>query len=133
MTREKQGLPRLLTFTEAAKILGVSYEYVRVVVTEGRIPAIEVPGIGRVIRREDLERFKETRRPPGRPPTHQRKPRRARRGPGSVPDLLALVEKKTGSPPTLSTYRSLIKLGLLPRRRGFPRGEEGKRRCLARQ
>jgi excisionase family DNA binding protein len=133
MAGKQQGFGRLLTLLEAAKVLGVSYERMRVFVDEGRLPAIEVPGIGRVVRREDLERFQKAPRPTGRPPAHRRRPRRAHRGPGSIPELLASVEKKTGLPPTLSAYRSLIKVALLPRRRDFPRGEEGRRLCLAHQ
>ncbi len=130
---EKRRPSRLLTLPEAAKVLGVTYERVRVFVTEGRLPAIEVPGIGRVVRRKDLERFQRAPRPTGRPPARQRGPRRARLVPTSIPELLASVEKRTGSLLTLSVYRSLIKTGLLPRRRDFPRGEWGKQLCLAHQ
>ena len=130
---EKQGLSRLLTLTEAAKILGISYERIRVFVTEGRIPTIDVPGIGRVVRREDLERFQETPRPTGRPPALRRRPRESHHAPGSIPDLFSLVEKKTGLRPTMSEYRNLIRAGILPRRRDFLRGGDGKRLCLARQ
>ncbi len=133
MASEERSPSRLLTFVEAAKVLGISYERVRVFVSEGRLPAIEVPGIGRVIRREDLERFKKTPRPTGRPSARQRRPRRARLAPTSIPELLASVEKRTGSLPTLSAYRNLIKVGLLPRRRDFPRGETGRWLCLAHQ
>ncbi len=133
MVSKGPNTSRVHTLREAAKVLGVSYERVRIFVDEGRLPAIEVPGIGRVVRREDLERFQQAPRPTGRPPAHRRRPRRAHRGPGSIHELLASVEKKTGSPLTLSAYRSFIKVGLLPRRRDFPRGERGKRLCLARQ
>ncbi len=133
MSSEEPSPSRLLTFVEAAKVLGVSYERVRIFVSEGRLPAIEVPGIGRVIRREDLERFQKTPRPTGRPSTRPRRPHRARLAPPSLRELLASVEKKTGWLPALSAYRTLIKVGLLPRRRDFPRGEEGRRLCLAHQ
>ncbi len=130
---EKQGLSRLFTLVEAAKVLGISYERVRIFVDEGRLPVIEVPGIGRIVRREDLERFQKAPRPTGRPPARRRRSHRAHLAPGSIPELLALVERRTGSPTTLSTYRSLVKARLLPRRRDFPRGEDGKRLCLAHQ
>ncbi len=133
MIRKGPGPSRLITLAEAAKVLGISYERMRVFVSEGRIPVIEIPGIGRVIRREDLERFIKTPRPTGHPPAHQRRSRRTRLAPGSIVELLASVERRTGSLPTISAYRSLIKVGLLPRRRDFPRGEEGRRLCLAHQ
>jgi excisionase family DNA binding protein len=123
----------LLTLREAAKILGVSYERVRTLVNEGRIPIADTSRRGRVIKREDLERFQRTRLPPGRPPTRRPAPPRVHRAPGSVRELLEMVEKRTKTPVTLADYRNLIKVGLLPGRREFPPGERGRRLCFARQ
>ena len=58
--------PRLLSVTEAASELNASEAYVRRLLMRQRLYGIKV-GIVWAILPNDLEAFKRTRRPPGRP------------------------------------------------------------------
>jgi excisionase family DNA binding protein len=58
--------PRLLSVAEAAAELGASEAYVRRLLLRGRLYGIKV-GIVWAILLDDLEAFRRTRRPPGRP------------------------------------------------------------------
>ncbi|MGH7274947.1 MAG: helix-turn-helix domain-containing protein, partial [Nitrospiria bacterium] len=56
-----QVTPRLLTLREAADYLAVSYWTVRTWVESGKLPAVRLPGDGRLVRIEvgDLDRLIE--------------------------------------------------------------------------
>jgi excisionase family DNA binding protein len=123
---------RLYTLPETAKILGVSYERVRQWVTEGRLRATFVPGIGRVVTSEELDRFRQVPRSPGRPPKREKPSRRmSRHSITTTAELRDRVKARTGEDPTPDQIRALVRLGLLPHRKALPCGEIGRRMCLA--
>ena len=55
-----------MTTTDAAKFLGVTQARVRQVILEGRLPAEKI-GRDLHLKKEDVEVFKKTMRPVGRP------------------------------------------------------------------
>ena len=57
----------LLTLPAAARELGISHVTMYRLVRAGRIPCIQT-GQYRLIKRSDLEAFRQQDRPPGRPP-----------------------------------------------------------------
>lgn len=59
----------LISVEEAARILGVTGRRVRVLITEGRLPAWRVGRRMYVVDRNEAEQFGETPRPTGRPRT----------------------------------------------------------------
>jgi excisionase family DNA binding protein len=65
-----QGVIELMTVAEVAEDLQVSQEYIRKLCQAGRLGR----KVGRqwLITREELQAFKATRRPPGRPPKSAR-------------------------------------------------------------
>lgn len=60
-------MDELLSVPEAAKELNRTEGRVRQLIYDGDLPAVKV-GWQWIIRRADLEAYKERRRPPGRPP-----------------------------------------------------------------
>lgn len=66
--RYDNGMDSLLSVPEVAKELDVSEGRVRQLIYADELPAERV-GWQWVIRRPDLEAYKEQRRPPGRPPS----------------------------------------------------------------
>lgn len=55
-----------LTTAQVAELLGVQPAYVRRLIADGRIPSVK-PGHDRLVRRSDVERHQQKRRPVGRP------------------------------------------------------------------
>ena len=64
--RYRAGMEQLVTGAETARLLGLSPTRVMTLIREGRLPARKV-GRQWVLRLEDVERFRDTPRPAGRP------------------------------------------------------------------
>jgi excisionase family DNA binding protein len=58
----------LLTAEQAAALLGIAPGTVRAVMTKGRIPVVKIYG-RRLLRKEDVEAYKERSQPEGKPVT----------------------------------------------------------------
>lgn len=122
----------LLRLREAARLLRLSYERLRVLANQGRLKTEYVTGVGRVVRASELERFRNLPRRIGRSLI----PKPAARSAGSravlgIEDLLDRVADQTGHRFSSHQRRNLVRLGLLQARREFPRGLRGRQAWLA--
>lgn len=60
----------IITQAEAARLLGVSRGRVEQLVDAGTLPAVDLHLTVRAVRRADVERYRRSRRGPGRPREH---------------------------------------------------------------
>ncbi|MFQ5429670.1 MAG: helix-turn-helix domain-containing protein [Phycisphaerae bacterium] len=55
-------MPDLITLSEAARLLGITRQAVHYLVEHGRLPVVTRRRVTRLVRREDVERYREARK-----------------------------------------------------------------------
>jgi len=62
-----EGNEKLYTTQEAAQELGISYSYLRSLIADKIAQPSQQIGVNWIFTREEIERLRTSRRPPGRP------------------------------------------------------------------